>query len=138
VNVKLSKTIQIINVLSLHQCFSNCVPRQTSVPPEIFRCAAKFLRIYQRAKVFEKLGENFISVTSQKSLRNTALHKPSPIINLSSFLHYDIPSKCSIYPSYLNSFTRIIIDYIREVALKSKRRIIDIYIDERSKKKKIN
>jgi hypothetical protein len=37
----------------LDQCFSNCVP------PEIFRCAAKFLRIFQFARIFEKLGANF-------------------------------------------------------------------------------
>jgi hypothetical protein len=29
------------------------------VPPEIFRCAAKFLKILQFARDFEKLGENF-------------------------------------------------------------------------------
>jgi hypothetical protein len=45
--------------IDLKQCFSTCVPRDTSVPPEIFRCAAKFLRILQFAKDFEKLGENF-------------------------------------------------------------------------------
>jgi hypothetical protein len=38
---------------TLNQCFSNCVPRHTSVPPEIFRSAAKFLRILQFARVFK-------------------------------------------------------------------------------------
>jgi hypothetical protein len=40
-------------IYTLDQCFSTCVP------PEIFRCAAKFMRILQFARDFKKLGENF-------------------------------------------------------------------------------